>query len=90
MVFREVWGGGREEETGGKSLGGLGGGKEKMGGDVGKKGLGREGKKLGKIWGFGGKKCFLGGFGVGEEKRKWGGKFGVSVSPYWLPLTPNS
>ena len=81
MVFRVFLGGGREEETGGKSLGGLGGGKEKTGGRCWKKGFGEKNEKIGKNLGFWGEKWFLGGFGVGEEKRKWGGSLG-SLCPH--------
>ena len=71
-------------------MGGLGGGKEKMGGKWVKKGFGERREKIGKNLGFWGEKMVFRGVWGGGREEEMGGKFGVSVSPYWLPLTPNS
>ena len=73
MVFRVFLGGGREEETGGKSLGGLGGGKEKTGGRCWKKGFGEKNEKIGKNLGFWGEKMVSRGVLGGGREEEMGG-----------------
>ena len=61
-----------------------------MGGRCWKKGFGERNEKIGKNLGFWGKKRIFRVLLGGGREEEMGGKVWGLVSPYWLPLTPNS